>query len=148
MSATPSWASYIQGLTTFLTGNVSALTQRNVLKVVGTPVFDDGTETVLGGIQTLAGSGTWDGKSSIISVGGSGARLIALPEPDSTLLYNGLQILVIDFAGNANAGNITIDPAGSGTIANGATVASTLVLNTNNSLAYLLWRSAGNWMRV
>lgn len=146
--ATGSWISGIQGLTTLLTGNASATQRRGALKVIGTPVFDDGTQSVLGGIQVLAGSGTWDGKSSIISVEGSGARLIALPEPDATLLYKGLQILVIDFAGNSNAGNITIDPASTGTIANGATVASTLVLNTNNSFAYLLWRSAGNWQRV
>lgn len=143
-----SWFPAIQGLTTLLTGNGQTTQRRGTLKVIGTPVFDDGTQSVLGGIQVITGSGTWDAKSSIISVKGSGARAIALPEPDATLLYEGLQILLVDFAGNANAGNITIDPAGAGTIANGVTVAATLVLNTNNSFAYLMWRSAGNWMRV
>ncbi len=147
MSA-PSWFPGIQGLTTLLTGNGQTTQRRSVLKVIGSPVFDDGTQTILGGVQTITGSGSWDGKSGLLQIKGSGARAIALPEPDATLLYEGLQILVIDFAGNSNAGNITIDPAGAGTIANGATVASTLVLNTNNSFAYLLWRSVGNWIRV
>jgi hypothetical protein len=88
--------------------------------------------------QILLASGTWDGSSLSVQVKGSGARAIALPDP--TNLEPGF--------GNAAAGNITIDPSGSGTIASaGGAAASTLVLSTNFASARLHWVSAGAWVR-
>lgn len=91
---------------------------------------------------TTAASNTWDGSSVAVHVKGSGARSIALPDP--TTPVEGWVVTVVDALGNAAAGNITIDPAGSGTV-NGAT---TLVLNANYASARLQWVSAGAWVRV
>jgi hypothetical protein len=91
---------------------------------------------------TTAASDTWDGSSVAVHVKGSGARSIALPEP--TTPTEGHVVTVVDALGNAAAGNITIDPSGSGTI-NGA---GTLVLSTNYASARLQWVSAGVWVRV
>ncbi len=92
--------------------------------------------------QVLTVSSTWDQESEAVHVKGSGARAIALPDP--TVLVEGFEVLVIDALGNAAAGNITIDPSGSGTI-NGS---ATLVLSTNYASARLRWVSAGVWVRV
>lgn len=92
--------------------------------------------------QVLTVSGTWDQESEAVHVKGSGARAIALPDP--TVETEGFEVLVLDALGNAGAGNITIDPAGSGTI-NGS---ATLVLSTNYASARLRWVSAGVWVRV
>jgi hypothetical protein len=92
--------------------------------------------------QVLTVSGTWDQESEAVHVKGSGARAIALPDP--TVETEGFEVLVLDALGNAGAGNITIDPAGSGTI-NGS---ATLVLSTNYASARLRLISAGVWVRV
>lgn len=92
--------------------------------------------------QVLLATGTWDGESISVQVKGSGARTVTLPDPDG--LVPGFEVLIVDALGNSNAGNITIDPSGSGTI-NGS---STLVLSTNYASARLHWVSAGAWVRV
>lgn len=92
--------------------------------------------------QVLTVTGTWDQESESVHVKGSGARTITLPDP--TVEVEGFEVLVVDALGNANAGNITIDPSGSGTI-NGS---GTLVLSTNYASARLRWVSAGVWVRV
>lgn len=92
--------------------------------------------------QVLVASGTWDGEALAVHVKGSGARAIALPDPDN--LVPGFELLIVDALGNSNAGNITIDPSGSGTI-NGS---GTLVLSTNYASARLQWIGAGVWVRV
>lgn len=92
--------------------------------------------------QVLVATGTWDGESLSVQVKGSGARTITLPDPDNA--EPGFEVLIVDALGNSNAGNITIDPSGAGTI-NGS---STLVLSTNYASARLHWVSAGAWVRV
>lgn len=92
--------------------------------------------------QEIIASGTWDGESLSVQVKGSGARTITLPDPDG--LEPGFEVLIVDALGNSNAGNITIDPSGSGTI-NGS---SSLVLSTNYASARLHWVGAGAWVRV
>lgn len=138
----PGWIPYIQGLKTTLTGAAAALTQRATIKFVGLPVFDDGTQTVVGGVQIITGSGTWDGKSGRIHVKGSGARTIALPDPDSTLQYEGLQLAIVDAAANSDTNNITVDPAGSGAINGNAT----RKLDIKGASMRLEWISAGVWV--
>jgi hypothetical protein len=135
-----SWISAVQGLTTLLTGAASALQRRGSLKVIGTPVFDDGTQTVLGGVQIITGSGTWDGKSAMIHVKGSGARSIALPDPDATLQYPGLTIGLCDFVGNSNAGTITF---GTGAEFIGINVSATIT--TRYQTKHVQWLSTGQW---
>jgi hypothetical protein len=99
------------------------------------------------GTQQLVASGTWDGESHTLHVKGSGARTIALPDPDNGI--PGTEVLIVDALGNSNAGNITIDPAASGTIASaGGAAASTLVLSTNYASARLQFIAAGTWVRV
>lgn len=90
--------------------------------------------------QTLTGAGAWDGASESIAVFGSGARAITLVNPSIL----GWELLVIDAAGSAGAGSITIDPAGATTI-NGA---ATLVLATNFASARLRYVATGAWVRV
>lgn len=92
--------------------------------------------------QVITATGTWDQSSVAVHVKGSGARTVALPDPTTDV--EGWEVLIVDALGNATAGNITIDPSGSGTI-NGAT---TLVLSTNYASAQLRWISAGVWVRV
>jgi hypothetical protein len=106
-------------------------------------VDGDGTNFVYQRLaQVLNVSGTWDQESEAVHVKGSGARAIALPDPTADV--EGFEVLVLDALGNAGAGNITIDPSGSGTI-NGS---GTLVLSTNYASARLRWISAGVWVRV
>ncbi len=92
--------------------------------------------------QVLVASGAWNGSSLSVQVKGSGARTITLPDPDN--LIPGFEVLIVDALGNSNAGNISIDPDGSGTI-NGST---TLTLSTNYASARLHWVAAGAWVRV
>lgn len=92
--------------------------------------------------QVITATGTWDQSSVAVHVKGSGARTVALPDP--TTAVEGWEVLIVDALGNSAAGNITIDPSGSGTI-NGST---TLVLSTNYASARLRWISAGVWVRV
>lgn len=134
--AAPSWISGILGLTTLLTGNGQTTQRRQTLKVTGLSVFDDGTQTVLGGVQTLSASGAWDGKSALLQVKGSGARAITLPNPDATVLHEGFQLLITDFNANAAAGNISI------------TGSATVTINTNNGFSRLVYRANNNWQAV
>lgn len=87
-------------------------------------------------------SSTWDQSSVAVHVKGSGARTVNLPDP--TTAVEGWEVLIVDALGNSNAGNITIDPSGSGTI-NGS---GTLTLSTNYASARLRWISAGVWVRT
>lgn len=137
-----SWIENIQGLKTLKTWLDTALTQRSVMKVGGLPVYDDGTQTVLNGVQVITGAGAWDGKSGIVQVKGSGARLITVPDP--TDAGAGLTVTFTDAAGSAGAGTITLDPAGSGTIAGAAT--STITTNWNSRTIQFV--SAGVWALV
>jgi hypothetical protein len=139
-----SWIGEIQGLATLLTGSAAAIERRKVLKVHGNSVFDDGVQNVLGGVQVITGSGTWDGHSSRVLIKGSGARLIAVPDPSAGLNYDGLLVEFIDSAGNSAAGTITLDPAGTGQI-NGSSTSTIIV---NNQRAALLFRATGDWQRV
>jgi len=141
--ATGSWIGDIQGLTTLLTGAASATQRRTALKVIGMPIFDDGTQTVLGGVQVTTGSASWDGKSGIILVGGSGARAITLVEPDATLKYAGLQILIAEKANQA--GVITITPSPAGLINASASFA---MPGSVYAFQYLMWLSNNLWIKV
>lgn len=113
-----------------------------------TPRVDaTGTNFEYVGAQLLSATGTWDASSETIHVSGSGARTITLPDP--TNARAGRTVRIVDVAGSAGAGNITIDPSGSGTIASaGGSAASTLVLSSNFASALLEWVSAGVWVRV
>lgn len=140
---TPSWISAIQGIITLLTSSGQTTQRRGTLKVAGgLSVFDDGTQSVLGGTQEITGAGTWDGKSSQVVVLGSGARSIALPDPATTLQTRGFALQVLDGAGNAGGNTITLDPSGAGVI-NGA---ATKTLTANGDTARLYWISAGVWI--
>ena len=130
--------------TTVLTGNATATQRRQTLKVIGTPVFDDGVETVLGGIQVLAGSGTWDSKSEIISVKGSGARVVTLGDPNSTLQYEGLKIKIVETAGQAGAVTVTPSNRINATTGNQAVGAST----GGYVFQGYMWISTGQWMKI
>jgi hypothetical protein len=88
--------------------------------------------------QTLAGSGTWDGRARSVAVGGSGARPIALP----TGSFIGQTVDVFDAAGNAGSGTITVDPDGSATV-NGA---STTTLTTNFQVKRLRYMATNAWI--
>lgn len=105
-------------------------------------VTADGLNLEYAGTQQLVASGTWDGESDTLHVKGSGARTIALPDPDNGIA--GFELLIVDALGNSAAGNITIDPADAGTV-NGS---STLVLSTNYASARLQFIAAGTWVRV
>lgn len=108
-----------------------------------TPRVDaTGTNFEYVGAQSLSATGTWDASSETVHVSGSGARTITLPDP--TNARAGRTVRIVDVAGSAGAGNITIDPSGSGTI-NGS---ATLVLSSNYDAATLEWVSAGFWVRV
>jgi hypothetical protein len=135
-----SWFPAIQGLAAFLTGNGQTTQRRNALKVAGMPVFDDGTQTVLGGVQVITGTGSWDTKSGTILVKGSGARGITLPDPVAALAYEGLAILVVDAANNSGANTITV---GSGAETIGGSASATIT--TNGASRRLHWLSTGNW---
>lgn len=137
-----SWIENIQGLTTLKTWLDTALQRRSVMKVGGLPVHDDGTQTVLNGVQEISGSGTWDGKSGIVQVKGSGARAIAVPDPADAA--PGVTVTFTDAAGSAGAGTITLDPAGAGTIAG----ASTSTITTNWNSRTIQFVSAGVWALV
>jgi hypothetical protein len=137
-----SWITDIQGITTLLTGLDTALTRRSVMKVGGLPVFDDGVQTVLNGVQEITGSGAWDGVSGIVQVKGSGARSIAVPDP--TDAAPGLTVTFTDAAGSAGAGTITLDPDGAGTIAGAST--STITSNWNSRTIQFV--STGVWALV
>lgn len=70
--------------------------------------------------QTLAASGTWDREAPVLLVTGSGARSIALPLPSASSQKS---VKVIDAAGTAAAGNITVTFTGA-TLATGTPVVS------------------------
>ncbi len=90
--------------------------------------------------QTLAGSGTWDGRARSVAVGGSGARSIALPDG----YFIGQDVEVFDLNGNASGGTITIDPAGAA-IVNGA---ANTTLTTNYQAKRLRYVAAATWVRM
>jgi hypothetical protein len=131
-----SWFPAIQGLVSLLTGAGQTTQRRGALKVAGQSVFDDGTQTVLGGVQTITGSGTWDGQSGTLQIKGSGARAIVFPNPVAAVAHEGLEVVVTDFAGNANAGTITLSGS------------SALTITTANGFRRLKWRAANNWQDV
>jgi hypothetical protein len=139
-----SWIGDIQGLTTLLSGGGVAAARRQTMKFFGVPVFDDGTQSVFNGVQTITGSGTWDAKSGIIVVLGSGARTIAFPDPDPAVAHRGLRVTMVDAVGNATANPITADPAGAGLVGS----VSTLSISVNWGNQEMMWLSAGQWIHV
>lgn len=134
-----SWIPNVQGLRTFRSFLGTVFQQRSTLRVGGLPLSDNGTETVLNGVQSLAGAGTWDGVSGLVLVNGSGARLIAIPDPTDP--SPGTTVRFIDAVGNAGSGTITLDPSGAGTIAGVATK----TITTNGTSQALVWISVGKW---
>ncbi len=117
----------------------TVFTRRTILKVGGLPISDNGSETVLNGVQTITGSGTWDGVSGIVLVKGSGARNIAIPNP--TDAAEATTVKFVDAAGNSAANVITLDPSGAGTIAG----ASTQTISTNGTSKSIVFISTGVW---
>ncbi len=91
---------------------------------------------VYAGPQTLSASGSWDGVAETLLVTGSGARTIDLPRPTSGYA----RILVVDAAGNAASGTITLDPAGADTIAGAATITA------NNGMRTVVYKATGAWV--
>lgn len=90
---------------------------------------------------TVAGGGTMDALHTYWAVTGSGARSVTLPS--AATVGAGFRVIVKDEAGNAAAGNITVNRAGTDTI-EGAT---TSVINTNFGVLNLL--STGSaWVKV
>lgn len=93
---------------------------RQILKIGGLPISDNGSETVLNGVQTITGSGAWDGFSGVVLVKGSGARAITIPNP--TDAAEGVSVKFVDALNTSTGGNvITLDPSGAGTISGSAT---------------------------
>lgn len=136
-----SWIQDIQGVTTLKSFLGTISTRRSVLKVGGLPISDNGSETVLNGVQTITGSGTWDGKAGIVLVKGTGARTIAIPDPSDPA--ESTTIKFVDAAGNSTGGNlITLDPSGSNTISGSTT--KTVPQGQSFSIVFI---SAGIWQQ-
>jgi hypothetical protein len=91
--------------------------------------------------QSITGSGTWNGTSTCILVFGSGARTITVGRADIV----GRRLEIVDAAGTAAAGTITIDPDSSDTI-NGS--ASSITITTNYDSRALRYVAAGAWART
>ncbi len=89
-------------------------------------------------MQTIVGSGTWDGRARSIAVTSTGARSIALPNG----YFVGQTVEVLDVLGNASGGTITVDPAGAATV-NGA---ATTTLTTNFQVKRLRYVAADTWI--
>lgn len=135
-----SWITDIQGVKTLKSQLGTVFQQRSVLKVGGLPVSDNGTEAVINGVQTILGTGTWDGKSGVVLVKGSGGRTITIPDPTDPA--EGTTVRFVDALANSGAGTITLDPAGSNTIA-GSTTSQTLTVNgTSKAFIFI---STGAW---
>ena len=111
-------------------------TPRAIASVAGEP----SVLTYPADMQTIAGSGTWDGTSRSVAVGSSGARSIALPNG----YFIGQEVEVFDLNGNAASGTITIDPDGAATI-NGA---ATTTLTTNYQAKRMRYVAANTWVRM
>jgi hypothetical protein len=144
------WLAYIRGYITLFTAASSAMPARRGIRVLGLGLTDDNTNSILNkylAAQVISGSGTWDQRSDKIHVIGSGSRTIALPDPLEPIA--GQEVTIIDANDNANTGNITIDPAGSGVVrVSGSAAASTNVINARNGSSRLVWISAGVWVKV
>lgn len=134
MADNPGWIPFIQGLTTVLRGAVlpNPLTRRSVIKFCGVPARDDGTQTVVCDIQTITGSGSWDGECGMILVRGSGARVITLPDPAALAQHAGFTLTIVDADGNSGTGNITTSPA-------------TVTISANRNVRDIVWLAAGSW---
>jgi hypothetical protein len=91
-------------------------------------------------LQTLAGSGAWDGSARVLLVNGSGPRSISLPDADIA----GRELTVKDAIGNSASGTITLDPVSAGTIDG----SSTKTITTNFGKQRLVWVSAGVWLTL
>jgi hypothetical protein len=90
---------------------------------------------------TVAGGGTMDALHTYWAVTGSGARSVTLPS--AATVGAGFRVIVKDEAGNAAAGNITVNRAGTDTI-EGAT---TSVITTNYGVLSLL-STGSTWVKV
>ncbi len=86
--------------------------------------------------QDLAGAGAWDGLSNTLYVGGSGARAVTLPNATQV----NWELLIVDDAGTAGAGTITV--TGVGAINGGNTITA------NYGNLRVRYRGAGVWVKV
>jgi hypothetical protein len=91
--------------------------------------------------QSITGSGTWDGVSECILVFGSGARTITVGRADII----GRRLEIVDAAGSAGAGTITIDPDSTDTI-NGST--SSITIGTDWDSRAFRYTATGAWVRT
>jgi hypothetical protein len=137
-----SWIDNIQGLRTLKSFLGTTFTQRSVLKIGGMPISDNGSETVLNGVQSLAGTGSWDGVSGVVLVNGSGVRTITIPDPTDAAA--GVVVRFVDAVGNSGSGAIGLDPSGAGTIAGSATAS----IGVNGTSQSIVWISAGKWQKA
>lgn len=133
------WIANIQGIMSLKSFLGTVFTRRSTLKIGGLIIADNGTETVVNGVQSITGSGTWDGISGIVLIKGSGARTIAIPDP--TEQSAGVVVQFFDAVGNAAANVITLDPAGSGQVGGFAT----LTIASNFTMRAFVWLSPGVW---
>ena len=95
-----------------------------------------GTNVEYVGPQTLAGAGSWNGKSHSILVGGSGARTIAL----GAAPFIGYEVRVIDAAGTSDTGTITISA--------GTTQGSSQTITTTFGSGLWCYTAADTWTRI
>jgi hypothetical protein len=88
--------------------------------------------------QIIAGSGTWDGKSPVILVTGSGARSITLPLPSAS---GRRDVQILDVEGTSDPGTITAVLTGA-TLATGGTASMT----SNYARMALVYVGSTVWM--
>lgn len=138
-----SWVPAIQGIKTVKSFLGTVFTQRSILKIGGMPVSDNGSETVINGVQQLAGTGSWDGLSGVVLVSGSGARTITVPDPTDPVI--GTKVTFVDALNTSTGGNvINLDAAGANTIS-GAGTAVPVPLGSSQALVFV---STGKWQKA
>jgi hypothetical protein len=86
--------------------------------------------------QITTGTGSWNGESEIILVGGSGSRTFTMHNG----AFLGQVVLVIDANGNAGSGNITV------AVTEGLIFGSASLTGNGDSRRYV-YVSAGRWNR-
>lgn len=133
------WLGGIAGVRSIQSMLGTVFQRRSVLKIGGMPVSDNGVVTVLNGVQSLAGTGSWDGVSGVVLVNGSGVRTIAVPDPTDP--SPGVVVRFVDAQANSTGNAIGLDPAGAGTIAGAATAS----ISTNGTSKAIVWISTGKW---
>lgn len=131
------WLNGIAGLRVLKSFLGTVATQRSILKVGGLPISDNGSETVLNAVQTLAAAGAWDGKSGIVLVGGTGVRIVTVGDPLD--LSPGTIVRFVNTGNNT----LTLDP--SGTIANSASNVTGIAIDDSYAIC---WIAAGRWAKA